>query len=378
MAATVATSKLFQPLQVGTAKLSHRIAMAPLTRFRVGENHVVLDSVAQYYADRASTSGTLLISEATSISNSESGVPNAPGFSSEAEIAGWKKVYEAVHSKGGYIFQQIWGMGRAADPEYLKEEGFKYASSSNIQLKDKPLAPEPLTEEEILEKINDFAQAAKRVIDAGADGVEIHGAHGYLIDQFTRDSVNNRTDRWGGSVENRARFVLEIVKATVAAVGAEHVGLRLSPFTDYNDAVSTDLWTQFKYIIGELKKANYKLAYLSLVERKGESDPLSGKSNEQLDFILEKWDNQSPVILAGGYTPELAPMAVDERYSKYNVVIAFGRHFIANPDLVFRIKNHIKLNKYNRATFYTPKAVEGYNDYPFSSEFLQSTTAIAA
>jgi NADPH2 dehydrogenase len=388
------TSKLFQPLKVGNANLSHRIVMAPLTRYRNSDTHTPLDFVQTYYADRASTPGTLIISEATGISLSEEGKPNLPGFTTEEEVTAWKKVYAAVHAKGSYMFQQLWALGRSADHEYLASRGFKYVSSSDVPLAsskstdtalpDNVIKPTPLSEEEIWGKIAEFAEAAKRVVAAGGDGVEIHGAHGYLIDQFTRDSVNKRTDKWGGSVENRSRFLLEVVKAVVAAIGAERTALRMSPFATYQDSVSSDTRAQFTYIIRELKKAGYKLAYISLVEAAGDPNiflgikPTAPSSRETLDFLLEEWDNQSPVVIAGGYNSGNAVKAVDEHYSKWDVAIAFGRQFISNPDLVFRVKNGISLSPYNRATFYVPKSTVGYSDYPFSAEYAESQAAAAA
>jgi NADPH2 dehydrogenase len=171
-------SRLWKPLKLGNVTLSHRIALAPLTRFRNGDDHLPLDLMIKYYADRASSPGSLVISEATGISKTGEAAPNTPGISSPEQIAGWKKIFEAVHSKGSYMFQQLWDLGRAGNPDYLKSRGLKYSSSSTIQLEGKNIAPEALTEEEIWQKVADFRQAARNVVDAGGDGVEIHGAHG--------------------------------------------------------------------------------------------------------------------------------------------------------------------------------------------------------
>ncbi|KAF7557366.1 hypothetical protein G7Z17_g686 [Cylindrodendrum hubeiense] len=384
-------SRLWQPLKVGNLPLSHRVAMAPLTRYRNDDNHAPLDMMIKYYSDRASVPGTLLISEATGVSQAAEADPNLPGVTTEEETAGWKRVYEAVHEKGSFIFQQLWDLGRAGNPAYVKSRGFKYASSTNQQMEGRPVPPEALTEEEILQKIADFRNAAKNVVAAGGDGVEIHGAHGYLVDQFTRDSINNRTDKWGGSVENRARFLLEVIKAVVEEVGAERTGLRLSPFATFQGSFSKDTWEQTSYIIRELKKAGYNLAYLSLVEARGNpinlgivaAQPLDlvqpfGDKEQKLEFILEEWNNQSPVFVAGGYTPESATEALDGRYKNWDIGVAFGRHFISNPDLVFRAKNGVPFTPYNRDTFYVKKSNTGYNDYAFSDEFLAATTGPAA
>ncbi|KAK2745789.1 nadh:flavin oxidoreductase nadh oxidase family protein [Colletotrichum kahawae] len=382
-------TKLFQPLKMGKMDLAHRVVMAPLTRYRADDDGApILPLVAKYYADRASTPGTLLISEATAVSPADIGDLNLPGFSTEAECAAWKQVFDAVHAKGSYIFQQLWSLGRAADPDFVKGRGYKYCSSSDVQMTGRPVPPEPLTEDEIWIKINAWRDAAKKVVAAGGDGVEIHGAHGYLVDQFTRDSANKRTDKWGGSVENRARFLLEIVKACVEEIGAERVALRLSPFATFQESYSTDpdTWEQTIYVVRELKKAGYKLAYISLVEAVGnpvnlgivprqptdDVQPFAEDRPQTLDFILEEWDNISPVVVAGGYLGDSARWAVDERYKKWDVAVAFGRYFISNPDLVFRVKNNVPFTPYDRSTFYLKKSNEGYNTWEFSEEYVKA------
>ncbi|WQF84899.1 Putative NADH:flavin oxidoreductase/NADH oxidase, aldolase-type TIM barrel, oxidoreductase Oye [Colletotrichum destructivum] len=379
-------TKLFQPLKVGKMDLAHRVAMAPLTRYRADDDSVPLPIVPQYYADRASAPGTLIITEATAVSPADVGDLDLPDFSTPAQIAAWKNVFDAIHAKGSYVFQQLWSLGRAADPSFVKGRGYKYCSSSDIQMTGRPCPPEALTEEEIWEKINSWRVAARNVVAAGGDGIEIHGAHGYLVDQFTRDSVNKRTDKWGGSVENRARFLLEIIKAVVDEIGAERVALRLSPFATFQESYSSDTWEQTSYIIREIKKAGYKLAYLSLVEAVGnpvnlgivprqptdDVQPFDEARPQTLDFILEEWDNQSPVIVAGGYLGDSARWAVDERYAKWDVAVAFGRYFISNPDLVFRVKNRIPFAPYDRTTFYKKKSNDGYNTYEFSNEYVKA------
>ncbi|KAK1508155.1 NADPH dehydrogenase [Colletotrichum costaricense] len=378
-------TKLFQPLKAGKMELGHRVVMAPLTRYRADDDSVPLDLVSQYYADRASTPGTLIITEATAVSPADVGDLDLPDFSTPAQIAAWKNVFDAIHAKGSYVFQQLWSLGRAADPEFVRGRGFKYCSSSDVQMTGRPCKPDALTEEEIWEKINNWRVAARNVIAAGGDGVEIHGAHGYLVDQFTRDSANKRTDKWGGSVENRARFLLEIVKAVVEEVGAERVALRLSPFATFQESYSTspDTWEQTAYIVREIKKAGHKLAYLSLVEAVGnpvnlgivprqvtdDVQPFDEAKPQTLDFILEEWDNISPVVVAGGYLGDSARWAVDERYAKWDVAVAFGRYFISNPDLVFRVKNNVAFTPYDRTTFYKKKSNDGYNTYEFSEEY---------
>ncbi|PYH42985.1 alkene reductase [Aspergillus saccharolyticus JOP 1030-1] len=377
MAPTVnpASSRLFEPIQVGRMKLSHRIVFPPLTRNRNDDDHTPLPFMARYYADRASTPGTLVISEATAVSHLEEGQDNTPGFVSDRQIVAWKTIIDAVHEKGSYYFQQVWGMGRASYPELMRRKGLKYRSSSAVPMEGVDAVPEEMTEEDIVETIQSFADTAKRVIAAGGDGVEVHCAHGYLLDQFLSDAVNKRTDKWGGSTENRARLVLEVIKAVVDAVGADRVALRLSPYAAFQQAEKGDIHGQYLYLIAQLKTTVPPLAYLSLVEATGDPGALifGGKAVNQgktLDFILEAWDNRSPVIVAGGYHPETAAWAVEKRYNKWNTLVAFGRHFLANPDLVFRIRHKIELNKYNRPTFYLAKNEIGYNDYPFSKEYL--------
>ncbi|OAA68938.1 NADH:flavin oxidoreductase/NADH oxidase family protein [Cordyceps fumosorosea ARSEF 2679] len=374
-------SKLWQPLKVGRTTISQRIALAPLTRFRNDDNHVATDIMAQYYAERGSVPGTLLVTEATGVSQASEGQPNLPAVHSAAQAKAWKKVYDAVHAKGSVIFQQIWHQGRAADAEYVGSRGFKYSSSSAKTMPGRDVAPEPLTEEEILTIIDDFRSAARNVVDAGGDGVEIHGAHGYLIDQFTCDSVNERTDRWGGSVENRARFLLEIIKAVSDEIGADRTALRLSPFATFQDAFSSDTWAQTGYILDQIKSRGHNLAYLSFVEPRGDPqvlfigpnkvDPFAG-GEKSLKYFLRKWDNFSPVIVAGAYDLEGAAPAVDEEYPEWDVIVAYGRPFISNPDLVFRIKNQIPFSEYNRKTFYLPKVATGYIDYPFSEQAIKA------
>ncbi|KAM3564280.1 hypothetical protein ARSEF4850_001895 [Beauveria asiatica] len=375
------SSKLWQPLQVGRTKISQRIALAPLTRFRNDDDHVATEIMAQYYAERASVPGTLLVTEATGISPAAEGQANLPGVHSAAQIEAWRKVYDAVHANGGVVFQQIWHQGRAVDPEYVSSRGFKYVSSSAKVMPGRDVAPEPLTEDEILTIIDDFRKAARNVVDAGGDGVEIHGAHGYLIDQFTRDSVNERTDKWGGSVENRARFLLEIVKAVSDEIGADRTALRLSPFASFQDAVSSDTWTQTSYILNQIKAQGHRLAYLSLVEPRGDPvfffvgslqvDPFAG-GEKSLKYFLRQWDNFSPVIVTGAYDLDGAVPAVDEEYAEWDVIVGYGRPFISNPDLVFRVKNKIPFTEYNRQTFYLPKVATGYIDYPFSEQALKA------
>ncbi|GAB7346121.1 hypothetical protein MBLNU457_4871t1 [Dothideomycetes sp. NU457] len=363
-------SKLFQPLKVGSQELSNRIVMAPLTRFRADDNHVPMDMVADYYAQRASVPGTLLISEATYITSRAGGYPNIPGIQDSAQINAWKKVTDAVHAKGGIIYLQLWALGRTANADYLKSQNLDLVAPSALAMNDKAPTPRALTEDEIQSFIADYATAAKNAVHgAGFDGVEIHAANGYLIDQFTQDVSNKRTDKWGGSIENRSRFALEVSRAVADAVGADRTGIRLSPWSSFQGMKMADPIPQFSHLIRGL--AELKLAYLHVVESRiaGNADI---EATEKVDFAVEIWGKTSPVLIAGGFKAESARKLVDEEYKDADVGVVFGRYFISNPDLVFRVKEGIEFAKYDRDTFYNAKSEKGYTDYPFSEKFQEA------
>jgi NADPH2 dehydrogenase len=361
-------SKLFQPLKVGNVELSNRIVMAPLTRYRADENHVPLPFVAEYYAQRASYPGTLLVTEATFIAPQAGGYSHVPGIWSKAQIEGWRKVADAVHKKGSFIYMQLWALGRASNEATLKAElgeDAKVVSASDIPFAG-GATPTPLTEEEIQEYIGLYKQAAVNAVEAGLDGVEIHGANGYLVDQFLQDVSNKRTDSWGGSIEARSRFGLEVAKAVVGAVGAERTGIRMSPFSTFQGMRMTNPQPQFSYYTEQLKKL--KLAYIHIVESRitGNADT---EPTGKIDFLVDIWANTSPVFIAGGFRTDSAYGAVDEEYKGNDVAVVFGRLFIPNPDLVFRVKEKMELVPYDRTLFYNKTEVHGYTDYPFSKEF---------
>ena len=342
--------------------------MAPLTRYRANDAHVHTSLAIEYYSQRASVSGTLLITEATFISPRASGYANAPGIYNKDQIEAWKNVTDAVHKKGSYIVCQLWALGRAAIPEIVRKEAGEesFASSSAVPMQAGAEAPRALEEEEIWGFIGEYVQAAKNAMEAGFDGVEIHGANGYLVDQFTQDVCNKRTDAWGGSVEKRSRFALEIAKAVVGAVGSDKVGIRLSPFSVFQGMKMADPVAQFGHLIQGLKEL--KLGYLHLVESRVKGSATI-EATEKVDPLLEIWGKTSPVLVAGGFDPDSAKRAVEEEYTGHDLMIVFGRHFIANPDLPFRIQKGIELTKYNRDTFYNAKDPVGYIDYPFSKEW---------
>ncbi|KAG4441947.1 hypothetical protein IFR05_002566 [Cadophora sp. M221] len=366
-------SKLFTPLKIGRYEIKHRVVMAPLTRFRADEEHVPLPMVSDYYAQRASVPGTLLVSEGTFIAPEAGGFDCVPGIYNEAQIKSWKRVTDAVHARaegGSLIFCQLWAIGRAAHPAVLKKEGPKMTSSGNIPMSEDSEAPTPMTEEEIQKFIGLYATAAKNAVEAGFDGVEIHGANGYLCDQFLQDTCNNRDDGWGGDIERRARFGIEVATAVVAAIGADRVGYRVSPWSPFQAMKMKNPVPQFSYLAEKLK--DLKLAYLHVVESRisGAGD-IKG-DGEKVDFLADIWGTSSgAIILAGGYTPESAVETV-ENHRWQNVAIAFGRNFLATPDLPFRISSKLALNRYNRDTFYIQQSPVGYIDYPFSQEFKDS------
>ncbi|SJL05112.1 related to NADH:flavin oxidoreductase/12-oxophytodienoate reductase [Armillaria ostoyae] len=362
--------KLFQPTQVGSISLNHRVVLAPLTRFRASKEHIPhVRIVKEYYEQRAHSPGTLLITEATYIDERTGGYDNVPGIWNEHQIDAWKEITDAVHAKGSYIFCQLWALGRSADPKVLASKGLPYVSASDVKLSSETVAPRPLTVEEIQEYVELYAQAARNAISAGFDGVEIHGANSYLLDQFTRDVTNRRTDIYGGSIENRVRFPLEVVDAVAEAIGPERVGYRVSPWNNGTEMKMVDPKPTFGYLASQLKARQPKLAYLHVVEprmiglydRKDEDIGVQ----EENDFIRSVW---SPKLLisAGGYDRQ---SAIDTAENKGDL-IAFGRHFISNPDLVYRLENNVALSAYNRKTFYLPGEVSstGYTDYPFAEE----------
>jgi NADPH2 dehydrogenase len=362
------SSRLFQPLKVGKVELSNRIVMAPLTRFRADKSHVPHPFVPEYYEQRASYPGTLLITEATFISAKAGGYDNVPGIYNQAQIDAWKKVTAAVHAKKSFIYVQLWALGRAATLKTLKaelgEEG-KVVSASDIPFEG-GATPTPLTEEEIHQFIGYYVQAAKNAMEAGFDGVEIHGANGYLIDQFLQDVSNKRTDGWGGSIEKRARFGLEVAKAVVEAIGAERTGIRMSPYSEFQGMKMKDPEPQFSYYTEQLKKL--KLAYIHVVESRirGNADV---EATEKIDFLVDIWGKTSPVFIAGGFRQDSAYRAADEEYTDKDIAVVFGRYFISNPDLVFKVREGIKFTDYDRDLFYNKEDPHGYIDWPFSKEW---------
>ena len=258
-------SKLFEPLKVGKITTAHRIAMSPLTRYRAEDDHVPGPLAKKYYSQRASVPGTLIFTEATQISPRAGGLGNAPGIWTEEQSAAWKEIVDGVHATGSFIFAQLYGGGRMSQVELAAKEGYEIVGPSAISVGDEGHAmPKELSEDEIWRFIDDFVQAAKNAMDIGFDGVELHAAYGTLIDQFVQDVSNQRSDAWGGSIEGRARFPIEVAKAVAKAIGPQHVGMRFSPWGTYLGMGMKDRVPQFAYVIKEL--ADLGLQHLHLVE----------------------------------------------------------------------------------------------------------------
>lgn len=368
-------SNLFKPLRINDSiEIGHRVALAPLTRMRAHNNQVT-NLHTEYYSQRASRPGTFMITEATFISEAAGGYASAPGIFKQSHIDGWGKVFKAIHKNKSFIFMQLWALGRCSPKYELDKLGHPYVSASNlpepVNNPDQPI-PHALTIPEIKEYVATYVQAAKNAIEAGADGVEIHSANAYLLDQFLHSNSNIRTDEYGGSIENRARFVLEVVDAVSAAIGADRVGIRLSPWGELAGVhPGVTPIPQWSYVIGELQtraEDGRGLAYIHVIEPRwaGKATAvrweLQGASKGSNQFVLDIWDG--PVIRAGGYD---LPLALEHANANDRTIIAMGRHFIANPDLVTRWEKEAELNKYHRETFYAPDE-KGYIDYPFLAE----------
>jgi N-ethylmaleimide reductase len=355
--------KLFQPTLIGDIEIRNRVVMAPLTRSRADEpagNVPGSPMNVEYYRQRSNAG--LIISEGTQVSPAGKGYMATPGIYSDAQVEGWKPITRAVHEAGSKIVAQIWHVGRVTHPELTG--GIQPLAPSAVKpnvlaytRKGKVEAPEPraLSKEEIKQVVNEYRQGAANAMRAGFDGVEIHGANGYLIDQFLRDGANKRTDEYGGSIENRARFALEVVDAVIAEVGAGRVGIRLSPVTPANDLSDSNPQGVFGYLIEQLNQRG--LAFIHFIEgTTGGPRDVPG-----FDFAWARKAFKGTYIANNGYTRDMALDAVESGHAD---AVAFGRLYIANPDLVQRLKLNAPLNEPNPQTFYTPGEV-GYIDYPF-------------
>lgn len=363
------TVTLFSPLAVGPYELAHRIVMAPLTRMRASQPGNVPSALnVEYYAQRASEGG-LIISEGSQISPVGQGMPATPGIFTAEQIAGWEAVTDAVHCKGGRIFLQLWHVGRISHsshqpggappiaPSAIAAKGQAFTASFERVPYETPQAIDidlmPLL-------IDVYAQAAANAKQAGFDGVEIHGANGYLIEQFLQARTNQRTDQYGGSIENRTRLLLEVVEAVSKVWGSDRVGVRLSPFGIANDSGEDDPLRLYGHVIRELDRLH--LAYLHLIEPRasgaGQAEVNHKNVPSAIELFRPAWSGT--LIAAGNFRPETAEAALAAGHAD---AIAFGRLFIANPDLPERIRLGVPLNPYHRPTFYGGGA-EGYTDYP--------------
>ncbi|KAF4969182.1 hypothetical protein FSARC_3558 [Fusarium sarcochroum] len=357
----MAESRLFQPMRIGNVEVQHRIGMAPLTRLRASVDRVPNSLMKEYYSQRASIPGTLIISEGTLVSPAAGGgFARTPGIWNQDQVAGWKIITDEIHCKGSFIFCQLFAMGRAATVEIAKEEGIDIIGPSAIPIEGSPAQPRAMTLGEIHEMKQAFVTAAKNAISAGFDGVEIHVANGYLLDQFIQDVSNQRNDEYGGNVENRSRLIKEIMNTVIQEIGPERVGLRLSPWSTFQSMRMKDPIPQFSDIINKASLLN--LAYLHLAESRvsGSEDQ---DSDENLDFAYGIWEG--PFLIAGGYKLKNAERLINEEHPDKKIVVMFGRDFVSNPDLVYRMKEGLDLNPYERQTFYTSDLI-GYVDYPFA------------
>ncbi|KAK2685677.1 hypothetical protein QWA68_014911 [Fusarium oxysporum] len=356
-------SRLFQPMKIGNIKVQHRVGMAPLTRLRSSIDRVPNALMKEYYGQRASIPGTLIITEGTLVSLAAGGgFARTPGIWNQEQVNAWKEITDEVHRKGSFIFVQLFAMGRAATVEVARDEGIDIIGPSAIPIEGSPGQPRAMSLEEIHEMVEAFVIASENAMKAGFDGVEIHGANGYLLDQFLQDVSNQRNDEYGGSIENRSRLITEILERTVQVIGPERVGIRLSPWSTFQSMRMKDPIPQFTDIINKASRLN--LAYLHLIEsRISGSQDCQNSGGERLDFAYDLWTG--PFLIAGGYKLKEAERLVDEECPNKEIMVMFGRNFVANPDLVYRIKEGLELNPYERKTFYTSD-VEGYVDYPFA------------
>ncbi|MEP2770954.1 MAG: alkene reductase [Fulvivirga sp.] len=358
-------AKLFQPFLENGLELKNRVVLAPLTRSRA-INNAPNDLMAEYYAQRSEAG--LIITEGTSPSANGLGYPRIPGVFSQEQIDGWKKVTEAIHSGNSKVFLQIMHVGRVAHEINLGENGEVVAPTSKTmegEMYTDEEGPQPhtpprlMTLQDINQAKDEFVRAAKNAIMAGFDGVEIHAANGYLIEQFINAEINELDNEYGGSVENRSRFLIEVAQEISEAIGSEKVGVRLSPHSPFNAMPTYDsVDDTYEYIAAELGKLN--IAYVHIVDHSSTGAPAVPM---KLKNIIR--DNfKGVVILNGGYDKE---QAEDHIQSGYTHLVAFGRPFISNPDLVTRMKDEAPLNELNPHTLYTPGA-EGYTDYPTLKE----------
>ncbi|CAA7396553.1 unnamed protein product [Spirodela intermedia] len=348
---------LITPYKMGKFDLSHRVVLAPLSRDRsfhsIPQKHAIL-----YYSQRTSMGG-LLIAEATKVTDTAQRYPHSPGIWSKEQVEAWKPIVNAVHDKGGIFFCQLWHVGSASHYSFRPDDqapSSLLVRANGIDTAELSIASR-LRTDEIPLVVDDYRVAAKNAIDAGFDGVEIHGAHG-LIDQFFKDQVNYRADDYGGSLENRCRFAQEVVEAVVDEVGAHRVGIRLSPYGRYGEAGDSDPDALGVFVADAMSK--HGILYCHAIEPRTKRVGEKGEVPRGLLPMREAF--RGTFIAAGGYDRDDGNRAIAEGYAD---LIAYGRFFLANPDLPRRFELDAPLNKYDRSTFYIPDPVVGYTDYPF-------------
>ncbi len=359
----VTASPLFQPFQLGPIQLANRMVMAPLTRNRAEAGNVPGEMTIEYYAQRASVG--LIIAEATQVSAQAQGYIATPGLHTPEQIAGWRKVTDEVHARGGKIFVQLWHTGRMSHTVFQPAQQAPVAPSA-IAAKAKTYVPKEgyvptstpraLATEEIAGIVDDFRTASRHAIEAGFDGVEIHGAHGYLLDAFLRDGSNKRDDIYGGSIENRARFLLEVMAAVAKEIGAERVGIRISPVSPVNDSSESQPQPLFEYVVRELGKL--KPVYIHVVE--GATGGPRDIAPFDYQALRKLYDGVW--MLNNGYTKEMAETAIANGQAD---LISFGRLMLSNPDLPRRFQANAPLNElFTDAPLYGGQGPHGYIDYP--------------
>jgi N-ethylmaleimide reductase len=356
----MSATKLFEPYKLGPITLTNRTVMAPLTRNRAVANLVPNPLAVDYYGQRASAG--LLVTEASQVSQQGQGYQDTPGIYSKEQIAGWRQVTDAVHARGGHIFIQLWHVGRISHVS-LQPNGGAPVAPSAIRAKGKTFVggtfadvsePRALELDEIPGVIDSFKRAAANARDAGFDGVEIHGANGYLLDQFARDSSNKRTDRYGGSIENRARLMLEVANAVAGEIGADRTGIRISPVTPANDVSDNNPQPLFDHIVDGLNAE--KLVYIHVIEG-ATGGP---RDNLPFDYASLRKRFSGTYVANNNYDLALANKVLAANEAD---LIAFGKPFISNPDLVERLRSGAPLTPPDKATFYGGGA-KGYTDYP--------------
>ena len=356
-------TNLFTPLNLGVLALPNRIFMAPLTRCRASEGHIPNDLNAEYYSQRAAAG--LIISEATSVSPCGYGYPNTPGIHTKEQVGGWKKVTEAVHAKGGHIYLQLWHVGRISHPAY-QQDGVKPVAPSAIKPKgqvftgstmEEYVTPRALETDEIPGIISEYVHGATLAKEAGFDGVEIHNANGYLLDQFLRTGTNIRGDRYGGTLQNRARLTLEVTEAVVGVWGPDRVGIRFSPAGIFNDMHDNNPLETFGHVLSELNR--FGLAYAHITKVTAQDIAHGAVEGVGPKELRPYWKGK--VVSAGGFTLDSGNAALAEGWAD---AIAFGVPFLSNPDLTERLHRGAPLNTPDESTFYA-SGPKGYTDYPF-------------